>query len=277
MYTAISKTAFYCCGIRARDAASPHSLCADIYAPDFLAGGGWEVFQHFSRARHADRTNVVRSRVVQDELAARLKRDKNLQIVNIGAGFDSRAYRLAGGRWFEFDEPAVIAHKNACLPVDLCANPLRRIPVEFAKDELGDALRQCDPHADTVVVAEGVLMYLDVMQVNALISALREAFPTHTLVCDLMDETFFTRYMGSKLYRQIRELGTEFKLIEPNPERLFLDHGYVHDGEPISLVGRARELKVVTVPRFALQTVLRSLRDGYRMHTFRVRPAAGTA
>ena len=81
--------------------------------------------------------------------------------MNIGAGFDSRPYRLAGGRWFDIDEPDLIADKNACVPTETCGNPLRRIPVDFAEGELPAALRQCDPGAKTLVVIEGVLMSLD--------------------------------------------------------------------------------------------------------------------
>ena len=122
--------AFYGCGIRAEDARSARPLCGDIYAEDFMTGQGWEILSRF-HGHGDDRTkavNVVRSRIFQDEIARRLKADKDLQIVNIGAGLDSRPYRLAGGRWFDIDEPALIAHKNACLPEEACGNPLRRIP-----------------------------------------------------------------------------------------------------------------------------------------------------
>jgi len=237
-----------------------------------MVGDGESIFRNFARSASADTTNVVRSRVIQDELARRLKEDPRLQVVNIGCGFDSRAYRLPGGRWFEFDEPAVIAHKNARVAVEACVNQLRRFPVDFAKGELREALRQCDPNANTVVVVEGVFMYLDTSQVGELLKTIRDAFPDSTLICDLMDETFFTRYVKGKLYRQILALGGEFKLIEANPENLFLSDGYTLSDEPISLVNRARELKVLRVPPFILRTALRSLRDGYRVHIFRVPP-----
>jgi O-methyltransferase involved in polyketide biosynthesis len=39
----VSKTAYYCCGVRALDAAAPSSLCGDRYAERFmtLPGGRW--------------------------------------------------------------------------------------------------------------------------------------------------------------------------------------------------------------------------------------------
>lgn len=260
--------AFYCCGIRAQDALSACSLCADIYAEDFMTDEGQAIFSHFADAVRINHSNVVRSRIFQDEIARHLKNDKNLQIINIGSGFDSRAYRLAGGRWFEIDEPAVIFHKNTCLSAEVCANLLRRIPVDFAKGELRAALRQCDPQAKTLIVIEGVFMYLDRCQMNELLRTLQNIFSSHTLICDLMDKTFITRYMDKKFYKQILALGSEFKLLEATPEQLFLDIGYRHHGEPISVVGRAREFKAISVPGFLFRTVLKSLRDGYQVHTF---------
>ncbi|MCH9735057.1 MAG: SAM-dependent methyltransferase, partial [Actinomycetia bacterium] len=236
---AISKTAFFCCGIRAEDAKSPGSICADIYADDFMTEEGRSISARFAGNHRRNASNVVRSRIFQDQISKYLKQNNELQVVNIGAGFDSRAYRLAGGRWFEFDEPAIIEHKNTRVPADSCPNSLQRVAVDFAADELPVALRRCDPHAETLVVIEGVFMYLDRTQVRDLLDTLSNHFPSHTLICDLMDKTFFDRHLG-KMYDQILALGSEFKLLEAEPEQLFLGSGYTQQHEPISIVGRSR-------------------------------------
>jgi methyltransferase (TIGR00027 family) len=270
MTDSIKPMAFYCCGSRAEDAKSSRPLCGDIYAEDFMTSQGWAILSRFSG--HSDaRTklvNVVRSRIFQDEIARRLKADKDLQIVNVGAGFDSRPYRLAGGRWFDIDEPALIAHKNACVPAETCGNPLRRIPADFGKGELPAALRQCDPGANTLVVIEGVLMYLDKIRVKELLQQLQDAFRAHTLMCELLDRTFVNRYMRKNTREQTVALGSPFMLLEDRPEQLFLGSGYKRCGEPISVVGRTRDFKAITIPGFLFETVLRSMRDGYRVHTF---------
>jgi methyltransferase (TIGR00027 family) len=263
--------AFYCCGIRAEDARSARPLCGDIYAEDFMTSQGWAVLSRFNGFGDAKTkvVNVVRARIFQDEIARRLKADKDLQIVNIGCGFDSRPYRLAGGRWFDIDEPALIAHKNECLPAETCSNPLRRIPVNFAADDLTAALRQCcDAAVSTLVVIEGVLMYLDKASVKELLRQLQDAFPIHTLMCELLDRTFVDRYMPKNTREETAALGTPFVWTEDRPEQLFLSSGYKHCGEPISIVGRTRDLRVITIPGFLFATVLRSMRDGYRVQTF---------
>lgn len=264
---AISKTAFFCCGIRAEDAKSPGPICADTYAEDFMTDEGRSIWKGFAANYRRNISNVVRARMVQDEISRHLKRNKDLQVVNIGAGFDSRAYRIAGGRWFEFDEPAIIEHKNDRVPTDLCPNPLQRTRVNFEAGELAAALRQCDPQAETVVVIEGVFMYLERGQVLGLLDTLSENFRSHTLICDLMDKTFFDRHMG-KTHDQIVALGSEFKFIDAKPEQLFLGHGYTQQRKPQSIVGKARDFKAMFVPGILFHTALSSLRDGYRVHTF---------
>jgi methyltransferase (TIGR00027 family) len=270
MTDTIKPMAFYGCGIRAEDARSARSICGDIYAEDFMTDDGWAILAGF-RGHGGDRTkavNVVRSRIFQDQIARRLKADKDLQIVSIGAGFDSRPYRLAGGRWVDIDESALIAHKNACLPAESCANPLRRIAADFTAGELVAALAQCDRGASTLVVLEGVLMYLDKPRVAALLQQLQEVFEAHTVLCELIDRAFVDRYMNRSTRAQTEALNSPFVLLEDEPERIFRDNGYRPCGETISVVGRARDFNAIFIPGFLFTTVLRSMRDGYRVHAF---------
>ena len=110
-------------------------------------------------------------------------------------------------------------------------------------------------------------MYLDKAQVDELLQTLSDRFPSHTLICDLMNRVFFKRHMG-KMYDQILALGSEFKLIEAQPENVFLHRGYQQPSPPISIVGRARDFKAFRIPDLLLRTALHTLRDGYRVHTF---------
>lgn len=264
---AVSKTAYFCCGVRAQDARSQSPICADIFAEDFMHEEARAIFNRFSDSPKQNISNVVRSRIFQDEIARRLKIDRHLQVINIGAGFDTRAFRLAGGHWIEIDEPAIIHEKDARLPASRCPNMLTRIPVDFGQGELDAALLRCDPTANTLIVIEGVFMYLDKVQVVELLRTLTNRLPRHTLLCDLMSRAFFEKHMG-KAYKRVRELGSEFKFLETEPEALFLSAGYQTAREPVSIVGRSRDFKAIVVPDFLLKTALKSLRDGYRLHVF---------
>ena len=132
----ISETAFYSCGVRMLDARHRRPICNDVYAERFMDHHGHEILQRFGAERDPNLTNVVRHRHIDDELRRSLAADPKLRVVLIGCGFDTRAFRLKGGEWFELDEPPLIAAKNEKLPIAECANTLVRVPIEFATEPL---------------------------------------------------------------------------------------------------------------------------------------------
>jgi methyltransferase (TIGR00027 family) len=95
------------------------------------------------------------------------------QVVILGAGLDTRPYRLpalAGVDLWELDLPAVQQAKIAALTRVLGRRParVRYVPVDFEHSSPGAALAQAgfDATAPTVVVWEGVSMYLPMAAVE---------------------------------------------------------------------------------------------------------------
>lgn len=91
------------------------------------------------------------------------------QLVVLGAGLDTRAFRLdslANVDVFEVDHPATQAYKRrkceSLLAHDLHARSLTFVPVNFEKDSLASALQRAHFRADSPAVWawEGVVMYL---------------------------------------------------------------------------------------------------------------------
>src|ERR1700757_3159736 len=97
----VSDTAFYTCGIRAADAASHSPVCNDKYAQRFMNARGMEVFAEFSGDRMGSKAHVARHTLINQSVFASVSADADTTVITIGAGFDSRAYRTRGGRWFE--------------------------------------------------------------------------------------------------------------------------------------------------------------------------------
>lgn len=94
----VSKTAYYCCGVRALDAAASHTVCGDQFAERFMTSDAWALFEPFRGLRAPNVSNVARHRLIDDLLRARLARRPETAVVIVGAGFDTRAFRLPGGR-----------------------------------------------------------------------------------------------------------------------------------------------------------------------------------
>jgi len=204
----VSNTAFYCCGIRMLDAESRRPICGDGYARRFMDGRGLAIFQEFAGESLPNASNVARHRYIDDVLRARLAREPDLQIVLLGCGFDSRAFRLRGGTWYEFDEPQLMAYKDDKLPASQAPNPLRRIAIEFGVDSLEEKLRTVPPKAATVFVIEGVTMYVPAESLRTTLEVLKSRFPRNEVIADLMTHAFIERY-GRNIKRIIAQLGAQ--------------------------------------------------------------------
>jgi len=113
------------------------------------------------------RTMTVRTRFI-DEALARAIAGGATQVVILGAGFDSHAYRfqelLAPVRVFEVDRPATQTLKRQRVHDVLGGPPanLTYVPIDFQHEQLPEVLTRhgYDPAQRTFFILEGVTMYL---------------------------------------------------------------------------------------------------------------------
>ena len=265
----ISRTAFYCCGVRMQDAEGANPVCGDVYARAFMNEDGLQILEAFKDETSPNASNVARHRIIDDLLREELRKDPNLCVVIIGAGFDSRAYRLEGGKWVELDEPQVIAYKNERLPVSDCENELQRIAIDFSTESLEEKLSPFKGRGRVAVVIEGVFAYLEEEAVRHLLQTLHRVFPSHQLICDLMSREFFEKY-SKTMHEKITDIGASFKFTADEPEEMFLENGY-RRAEKISIVGSAVQFGSIKMPAILLKTVLRTLAGGYAIYVFEAR------
>jgi methyltransferase (TIGR00027 family) len=109
--------------------------------------------------------------------------DRTPQIVLLGAGYDSRAYRFAnlnnGTRVFELDIAPTQERKRACLRKARINIPesVTFVPIDFNRESLGDVLEEAgykDYHR-TLFVWEGVSYYLDAASVDSTLEFISRA------------------------------------------------------------------------------------------------------
>src|SRR4029453_1217015 len=102
---AVSKTAYYCCGVRMQDAESAHPVIGDYYAKRLMSEEGLQYWQEFKDFKIPNGSNTARTYIIDGYLKELLGAHPDSTVVLIGAGLDSRAYRLKSGTWIEIDEP----------------------------------------------------------------------------------------------------------------------------------------------------------------------------
>ena len=115
------------------------------------------------------------------------------QIVILGAGFDSRADRFAAReplQVFELDRATVLhrkAQRRQAAELPPCPNEVHAVPVDLAHADLPALLRalDLDRHAPVLILAEGLLYYLDGSRLDTLLSFLAtDAVPGSSLAFD---------------------------------------------------------------------------------------------
>jgi methyltransferase (TIGR00027 family) len=184
----------------------------------------------------------ARTRVF-DELTLGALRAGTGQVVMVGAGGDSRAYRFAhewaGGRIFEVDHPETGAWKQRCVHRMLGRAPahVRYVPVDLGTQALLPALERAgfDRAARTLFLWEGVTMYLSAAAVDAVLSVVARSAPGSAIAFDHLHADALThpeRYEGAAAQ-------SRFAASRGEP---FL-FGMAPDGPSISAFLRARSLE----------------------------------
>jgi methyltransferase (TIGR00027 family) len=249
-----------------QDAERENPVCGDTYARVFMNEQGLEILETFKDETHPNASNVGRHRIIDDLLRQELTEHSNLTVVIIGAGFDTRAFRLKGGTWIELDEPQVITYKEERLPAANSENELHRISIDFATDSLEQKLAPFSGRSPVTIVIEGVLMYLEEADISQSLQTLRRLFPQHKLICDLMTRDFFEKNAGS-IHEKLTGMGATFKFTVDNPADVFLKNGY-EQLEKIPIIEQSVRLQSPDIPSDVWATVQPTLPQGYDIYVF---------
>jgi len=111
---------------------------------------------------------VLFDQLILDEVAVGVTR-----IINLAAGLDTRPYRLplpSTLQWIEVDQADLLAEKAALLADVRPACRLERIPLDLTAEELRQEQfrRWSHPDVRTLILTEGLLVYLTEAQVTSL-------------------------------------------------------------------------------------------------------------
>ena len=203
---------------------------------------------------------ACRKRFIADKLQE--ARDEIDAVVILGAGLDTRAYRLTRQvriPVFEVDLPVNIARKAKTVRRVLGELPLsvRLVALDFERDDLLTALAEHGYRTDYRVffICEGVTQYLTEDAVRRTLEGLRAAAPGSRLVFTYVRRDFIdgtNRYGTRTLYRNVRQRRQLWRFgLEPDEVAGFIaDYGWqlLEQAGPDELVQRyveptGRELK----------------------------------
>lgn len=174
----VSETALWAAELRAQETRRADAIFRDPFAGRLAGERGRSIAASLARLDRGANgwAMVVRTRLV-DDLVQRAVADGYDAVLSLAAGLDSRPYRLdlpSGLSWVEADLPAIIEHKERALRAERPSCCLRRVALDLT-DERARASLLSDVASSaqhTLVVSEGLLLYLHDEQVRALARAL---------------------------------------------------------------------------------------------------------
>jgi methyltransferase (TIGR00027 family) len=186
----ISDTARWVAVYRALESERPDALFRDPYARRLAGERGAALVREIPRGKDSAWAMIVRTRVL-DEMILRAVQGGVDTVLNLAAGLDTRPYRLPlppSLRWIEVDLPEILAFKEAELAGERRACSLDRVALDLADAHARRAFfRQVRAGSrQTLVVAEGLLVYLEREAVAALAADLHAQPVFQTWIFDLV-------------------------------------------------------------------------------------------
>jgi methyltransferase (TIGR00027 family) len=181
-------------------------------------------------------SGVARTRLIDDWIAVSIASGSH-QLVVLGAGFDSRAWRmpvLAGLPVYEVDHAATAAEKRRRIAaVAGSQSRVVSVALDFDRDRLPDALAACgfDPKRRTTVIWEGVTNYLTADAVRSVLAWVGALAPGSNLIFTYIHRGVLddpTRFEGAaKILLAVASTGEPwtFGFLPAALSRCLLTHG----------------------------------------------------
>jgi methyltransferase (TIGR00027 family) len=221
----VSDTALWVAVYRAIESERPDALFKDPFARRMAGERGEGIVATIPFGQTMAWSIIVRT-AVMDEIILRCIERGVRSVLNLGAGLDTRAFRLKlppSLRWLDVDLPAVTAYRQKCLKAEVpsCQHANVAADLSDAADlarTLADASTAAGP---LLVLTEGLLVYLTPSQVSSLAAQLRLEAQAQWWVADLISP-LLRKTMGTIWHSQLGGAEAPFQFA-PQDSRGFFE------------------------------------------------------
>lgn len=134
-------------------------------------------------------SGVIARTVVLDKMVSDwLTEHPDAVVVNIACGLDTRCYRMEGYKhWYNLDLPETVAVRAKLLPED---GAISQIAMS-AMDDWGSVIKE---NAPTLVIIEGLTMYLTQEDVQRIFEVIAARFEAATVFVETMNPVMVRRF-----------------------------------------------------------------------------------
>lgn len=211
----VSDTAFLIAECRALESLRPDALFRDPLAGRLAGERGQAILKAFPTAPMTAWMVAVRTVIIDELIAAALARGVDT-VLNLGAGLDTRPYRLdlpPALTWLEVDYPHVIRFKQERLEHEAPRCRLRQVGLDLSDvSARREFLAQTNQAATRLLVlTEGVVPYLDVDAVDSLASDLRALTRLDAWIVDYMSKESHQYRKRAGITRRMQQAPFKFQ------------------------------------------------------------------
>jgi methyltransferase (TIGR00027 family) len=225
----VSDTAFWVAMYRAFESERPDAIFHDAYARLLAGERGAAIVNELPQGQALAWSMIVRTAVIDEMVQDCIERGART-VLNLGAGLDTRAYRLAlpaDLNWFDVDLPAIIKYRADCLRREkpVC----RHQPVAA---DLSDAAVRSELFAQAreaggplLVLTEGLLVYLEPEQVRELATQIHTELLAHWWLTDLI-APILVNTIGALWQQQLRAADSCWRFAPADGSKFFAASGW---------------------------------------------------
>lgn len=160
----VTDTAIWVAAYRAEENDRKDALIKDPYAALLIGADGNKVATRTQGSRYTAWSVVIRTMIIDQFIENLLSKEIDT-VLNLGAGLDTRPYRLTipkNVRWVEVDFPSIIDRKNELLKDITPKCSLERLALDLSIEEVRNNFLQKISHEskNVLILTEGVVPYL---------------------------------------------------------------------------------------------------------------------
>jgi methyltransferase (TIGR00027 family) len=226
----ISDTARWVAVYRALETARPDAIFRDPYADRLAGQRGHEILDGMKQGRAYAWPMIVRTAVFDEIILDAVQARKADLVVNLAAGLDARPWRLPlppSLHWVDVDLPGILNYKTETLKDETPVCRYEAVTADLRDAEVRQALfsRLGAGSTHTLVVTEGLLIYLTPEQVGALATDLHAQPSFKEWLIDLASPQLLKR-MEKTWGKSLAASGAPFQFAPAEGTDFFRPYGW---------------------------------------------------
>ena len=180
--TGISETLLIPLWLKAIESKMPRPIIIDNKAGEIVSQIDYD-FTKFKSARFSQLGVSVRTMLLDNALTDFIKNNKDIVVVNLGAGLDTRRERLGLDhiRWYDLDVPEAIEIRRRFFEETENCRFIAKSMFDYDwMDQIEDSGKS------VIIIAEGLFMYFEEYQLKNLMGKLAERYPGAQMLLEVL-------------------------------------------------------------------------------------------